>query len=278
TNALGAAESSGSAAPLRGSIRASTVGAVGSAAAAALVAAGSAVIALWALAPAAAVAAAGAGLAAGYRVVAAPIPVSSRELYHAPRAIEAVPVEFRPVVETLARLAEKLGAPVPRAALYKPEDPGLAHGGWNAQALGPRLSEESAVAVGESWVNAPSAELEGALAHELGHLHYGDNRRVEAFRRTANVALWTLPLSIGAALLTGAWFAPAIAAGLWIVSLVSGASMHRLIEHRADLFASWLAGPEKTRAFLERMVSVAPDSGGGPLATHPSPSRRLASL
>ncbi|MBI4349218.1 MAG: VWA domain-containing protein, partial [Elusimicrobia bacterium] len=262
----------------RGAVRAWATAAVGSALSATLVSAAATLAALWAVLPAAAVALGLAAGALGFQRLTAAVPTSSRELSHAPRALSAVPHEFRPVALTLGRLVERLGSALPQAALYRAEDPAVEHGGWNAVALGPRLSEDATVGVGESWLHASPDELAGALAHELAHLYYGDNRRLEAFRRAATLAVWTLPFSVAAAVATGAWTLPAAAALLWAASLVSGSRMQRAHERRADRFAAWLAGPKAARAYLTRLFTEAPDADGGPLATHPAPARRLAEL
>jgi Zn-dependent protease with chaperone function len=262
---------------LTAKVRALTWGALLPAVLTILLSAGAALTAIWALAPAAAAAAGGTAAFLGTRFLLKPVPTSSRDIYHAPRNLSAVPVEFRPVVVALDALAARLGVPAPSAAIYQPEDPRDDHGGWNAQALGARLSAEAAVAVGSSWVGARRAELDGVLAHELGHLALGDNRRLEAFRRAAKLALWTLPFS-AAALLTGLWLMPALAAVLSALSLLAGASLHRTIERRADLFSAWLAGPEAARAFLTRLADEERRGGGGLSFTHPTPASRLRDL
>jgi Zn-dependent protease with chaperone function/MoxR-like ATPase len=236
---------------------------------------------LWAAAPAAAV---GIGtVAAGLTgfLLKGPVPSSSREIFHAPRSLAATPEEFRPAALALRRLTARLGLSVgdsPGAGLYEPEKANLDYGGWNAAALGAKADASAVVGLGPSWLTASRAELEGVLAHELAHLVFGDNARLLTAQRAARLALVSVVPAAAAAVFGAAWLLPAAAflftGFAWLATL----AISRAHELRADAFAVTLAGKEAVLAFLRRLASEAPASGGTILDNHPSPAQRLDRL
>ncbi len=262
---------------------------LGSAALAAVLSLGLTIAALWALAPAVAVAAGGTAAVLGLRFIALPVPMApialGGEVTAGPRFADAAPVEFRPVIETVQRLSARLGlspAQVPSAALFIPNDPSYDAGGWNARAVGEGLSAGSAIAVGRSWLGASASELEGVVAHELGHLFYGDNRRDEVHRelmkRLGRLAgIFALDSVIAVWSLGAAWTCQLSIPAFWLFASFLALAFSRAQESRADRFSAELAGPEAAKAFLTRLAHAAPGAGGL-FSDHPSMPERLRSI
>ncbi len=143
---------------------------------------------------------------------------------------------------------------------------------------------QSKIAASDGWADAPDAELDSALAHELGHLYFNDlSDGVMAWTHLGGPALLWAGYAAFAAL-------PFVAHGPWawagaVAAIAGGLATYgsvRLRERRADLYSALLAHPSGLIAALKRWaaVGIRADSTRWWIfgRKHPAPSKRIAYL
>jgi heat shock protein HtpX len=216
------------------------------------------------------------------------------------RARVVGPQEAPELHAIVANLAQRAGLPMPRVAIVPDDSP-------NAFATG-RNPEHAVVAVTEGILRALSRqELEGVLAHELGHVKHRDILigslmavLAQAIMLLSKLAFWIGPRNddedrgggLGAILIM-------ILGPLAAILLQMALSRSR--EYEADAYAAHLTGrPDMLASALQRltnfsqqvpmrsaepatshMMIVNPFSGGGLMAmfsTHPPMAARIAKL
>jgi Zn-dependent protease with chaperone function len=259
--------------------------ALGAAALALGLAAGPAIAALVALSPLAAAGAGAAGGALVARSLSRPLDFRDARAAVGPREISRDIPEWARAQRALLRLTARLGAApeqAPSLALWS-DEPGSARPSWDGWSGGVGVNARSVVAVGERWLTAAELELEGLIAHELGHLATGELRWRALWSRLHRAARWAA-LAAPALIPVAGWLWPALAAAAWAASGLLGLAFLRRAELRADKFAAKLAGPDAARAFLARLAAEAPETPGvsGRLLSlfsdHPTLERRRAAL
>ena len=149
----------------------------------------------------------------------------------------------------------------------------------NMSVIGPRISSKARIDVGEDWDGFTDEEMDGVLAHELGHLHRRDTaRRFPSLRNSPRLlGIWGLAVSFaaGMAVWASAGSSRAISDSFWLLEGASrtsagpallaafaavtfgGALMllgaSRLQERLADRYSARLVGADGMIAFFERL-------------------------
>jgi len=232
---------------------------------------------------------AGAGALAGGGALAAsmsrPLDFRDPRVTLGPREESSALPEWIPAQRALGRLVERLGLAAerrPSLALWNdaPGDPRPSGNGWSG---GLSVDARAVVAVGERWLSAPQAALEGLLAHELGHLATGEQRWRNVWARLEKASRWSALAALASVPAAG-WLWAAAAGGAWLACSLLGFAYLRRAELRADRFSAALAGPASARAFLDELERFAPRSTGFVaflerfLSDHPSLDKRKEAL
>jgi heat shock protein HtpX len=204
------------------------------------------------------------------------------------------------LVETVARLADRAGLPMPEVGVYgSPE--------WNAFATGP-APDRALVAVSAGILDGmPPSELEAVLAHEMSHVGNGDMVTMALLQGVINAFVMFLARAVVLLLPRrsgdGERQPPPPTALIWPLELLLGLagsiltawfSRHR--EFRADAGAASLVGADAMVGALERlgqtMDLLEPGDGTalanfkisarptllGLFASHPPLEQRIAAL
>jgi hypothetical protein len=177
-----------------------------------------------------------------------------------------------------------------------------------AASVGGRLDKSGAIYMGVGFVLRPLERAVGVLAHEMGHLFFGDKGRFRERLRmhggaqggfgtgmkdagaaagaaaVANVVLTAFAAADPTFLLWGlAWTLAALASAA--VALLAGLAATRQEELRADHFSAWLTDGSWLAAFLEEEAGRGRDKRGAfarwsdhILSTHPAWETRIERL